>query len=121
MPKKKSALATVLVVVGVIAIAAALIISKSLNSGTGVSASVAQCIGSHSQVYVQLGCSHCTEQENLFGDNWQYVNATDCYYNPSACNAITQNGYYSTPTWIINNKTYPGVQSVDKLKQLTGC
>ncbi len=120
MPKKSS-IATIIIILGVIAVAATIIISKSLVSGSGVSSQLAQCIGSHSQVYVQLGCSHCTEQENLFGDNWQYVNATDCYYNPSACSAITQNGYYSTPTWIIKNQTYQGVQSVDKLKQLTGC
>jgi len=119
---KKSSLATILVVVGVLAIAIALIISKSMNSGTGVSPQLAKCIGAHSHVYTLTGCSHCIEQESLFGDNWKYTNSTNCNNDPQACNVIVDStGYIHTPTWIINNQSYIGVQSIDKLKELTDC
>ena len=83
-----------------------------------VSVDVAKCIGSNSQLYVQLGCHFCAEQEQIFGDSWKYLNVTDCYYNASLCNSLNIQG---TPTWIVNGTKYLGVQSIDKLKQLTGC
>lgn len=120
---KKNHLYTIVVVVGALILAGVLIYFKSLNAGSsnGVSEQLAKCIGQHSHVYTQLGCSHCAVQEALFGDSWKYMNDTDCYYTPKACSVIVQNGYYSTPTWIINNNTYKGIQTVDTLKNLTGC
>ena len=120
--RKKSSVATILVIIGVVAIAAAIIISKISSAGSGVSSELAQCISSHSTVYIQLGCHFCAQQEQLFGDNWKYLNVVDCYYTPEKCNVIIDDqGYIHTPTWIINNQSYPGVQSIETLKQLTGC
>ena len=117
MKSKKNALITVLIIVVILAIAGVIIYIKS-NSNSAVSAQLAQCIGSHSQIYVQLGCHFCAEQEALFGDSFKYLNSTDCYYNASICNQL---GISGTPTWIINGKQYLGVQSIDQLKNLTGC
>jgi hypothetical protein len=77
---------------------------------------IAKCIGSKAVLYTQLGCHACEIQEDLFGENYQYLNVIDCWYEREKCTDIT-----ATPTWIIKNKKYEGVQSIEKLKELTGC
>lgn len=78
----------------------------------------AKCIGSKSTLYTQLGCSHCKTQEEMFGENYQYLRTVDCFYNREEC---TKGNITGTPTWIIKGKEYVGVQTIDKLKELTGC
>lgn len=112
--KFKKSWITFFVILAVVIIAYFILTGRT-NSPTA-SASVAQCIGNKSAVYVQLGCSACKAQEDMFGNNYKYVNSTDCFYFPEKCQNIT-----ATPTWIINGKTYIGVQNIDNLKNLTGC
>ena len=78
----------------------------------------AKCIGAKSVLYVQLGCSHCKDQEEMFGDNLQYLNTVDCFYQREIC---TSENITGTPTWIIKGEQYVGVQSIEQLKTLTGC
>lgn len=118
MVKKKDWI-TWIVILAVVIIAGVIIYFQiKNNSNNSVSANLAECIGTNSQLYVQLGCSHCETQENYFRGTLQYLNVTDCYYNASICNSA---GIQGTPTWIINGTRYLGVQSISKLKQLTGC
>jgi hypothetical protein len=77
---------------------------------------IIQCIGEKSTLYVQLGCSHCKTQEELFGENLKYINLVDCFYETEKCEEIL-----ATPTWMIKGKQYTGVKSIDKLKELTNC
>ena len=77
---------------------------------------VAKCIGKNSVLYIQLGCSACKVQEDMFGENYQYLNKIDCFFEQDKCTDIT-----ATPTWLIKGKKYEGVQSIEKLKELTGC
>jgi len=77
---------------------------------------ISKCIGSNSVLYSRLGCHFCKVQEDIFGENYQYLNVIDCFFDESKCGDIT-----STPTWIIKGKKYEGVQSFPKLKELTGC
>ncbi len=79
---------------------------------------VVECIGEKSILYVQLGCSHCEEQEELFGDNLQYLNIIDCFYEYDLCQKA---GVAGTPTWKIKGELYSGVKTVDELRELTGC
>ncbi len=79
---------------------------------------VTKCIGGNSVLYTQLGCPACETQERTFGDNYQYLNIIDCFYNQEACIEET---IQATPTWIINEQSYRGVQSIEKLQELTGC
>jgi glutaredoxin len=81
---------------------------------------VARWIGEHSIIYTQTGCSHCIEQENLFGDNWKYLNSVDCVSSPKNTQACINANITVTPTWVINGKQYMGVHSIDTLKTLTG-
>ena len=44
------------------------------------------------------------------------LNVIDCFYEQEKCTNIQY-----TPTWIINGQKYEGFQSIEKLKELTGC
>lgn len=77
---------------------------------------VSKCIGHNSVLYTRLGCHFCEVQQDMFGENYQYLNVMDCFFDEAKCIDIS-----STPTWIIKNKQYVGVQTIAKLKKLTGC
>ena len=115
---KKKTIST-LITVFIILILASLILwsffKKPQNSTTE---ELTKCIGENSILYVQLGCTHCETQEEMFGENYKYLNVVDCVYEEEKCiNA----GIKATPTWIIKNKVYEGFQTKDKLKEITGC
>lgn len=109
---EKKSWVTFIVIIAVIILA---VILMNKSSG-GISKKTTICIANNSKVYVQLGCHACENQEKLFGDTYQYLNVTDCFYERDKCSDIQ-----ATPTWIINEKKYVGVQSLEKLKELTGC
>jgi len=85
-----------------------------------VSAQAAQYIGNHSIVYVQAGCVHCKDQEDLFGDNWKYITALDCIASQANTQICISQNITGTPTWVINGRQYIGVQSIQTLENLTG-
>ena len=76
------------------------------------------CVGENSVLYVKLGCPACEKQKEMFGEFYQYLTIIDCSNNLQECMDAEIIG---TPTWIINEKLHPRVQSIEKLKQLTGC
>ena len=108
---KKRLWITIAIIIGVI-IFSILIISR----GNGISKQTAMCIGQNSELYVQLGCNACESQKKIFGENIQYLTIIDCWYERVKCSEIQH-----TPTWIINGEKYIGVQSIEELKELTGC
>jgi glutaredoxin len=69
-------------------------------------------------MYGAVWCGHCKEQKDMFGESFKYVSYVECPDNQVLCEQMGVTGY---PTWIINGVSYPGVQSFDKLKELTGC
>ena len=109
---KKNNLITVIIILAIIAFAIFILVKPS----SGVSKQTAICIADKSLLYIQLGCHACANQEKLFGNSYQYLNKIDCWFERDKCSNIT-----ATPTWIINNQTYIGVQSIEKLRELTGC
>jgi len=118
---EKEKIITLSIVVFILLIAGTIIYSK--NIGLTVkdtpSEEIARYIGQHSVLYVQLGCIHCKEQEDLFGANVRYLNIVD-YFKEEDKQKFIDAGIEYTPTWIINNQKYEGVQSIEKLKELTG-
>ncbi|GAI66250.1 unnamed protein product, partial [marine sediment metagenome] len=54
----------------------------------------------------------------ILGDYADYFEIIDCSTNIDECRKYEITG---VPTWIINEKKYPGVQSIKQLKELTGC
>jgi len=109
---KKNNLITFVIIIAII-IFAFFAINKSSPETTE---EIAKCIGENSVLYTQLGCSHCEEQEEMFGDHLQYLNVIDCFYERDKCDEII-----ATPTWIIDGEKYEGVQTIEKLQELTGC
>ena len=78
-----------------------------------------RCIGERAKLYSQIGCHYCVEQEELFGENIKYIDNFICNSdNWKTCQEI---GIMGTPTLIINGQKYPGLKSIEKLKELTGC
>ncbi len=108
---KKRTLITLAIILGVIILSAII-----LSRGNGVSKETTMCIANHSQLYTQLGCHACETQEKMFGENYQYLNVIDCWFEKEKCSEIQY-----TPTWIIKGEKYTGVQSIKKLKELTDC
>ncbi|HIJ01189.1 TPA: hypothetical protein HA363_00925 [Candidatus Woesearchaeota archaeon] len=85
----------------------------------------AQCLTEKgAKFYGATWCPHCTNQKELFGDSFKYVVYVECADkdNPQVqtpeCEAAGISGY---PTWIINDKQYPGEQTLEGLAKLTGC
>lgn len=73
--------------------------------------------------YVAWWCPHCHEQKQLFGkEAYEEIKHIECDTQgkdprPDLCQAAGVQGY---PTWQINGKLYPNVQSLDKLAQISG-
>jgi len=118
MNKATNSLITTLVVLGVLV--GAFFIIRGNTTGATVSEEVAKYIGEHAVLYVQTGCIHCKEQEDLFGENVKYLHIFDCAANTDNALVCNLAGITATPTWIINGERYVGVQSIEKLKELTG-
>lgn len=101
-----------------------------LKPASDTDAETAKCIGEKATLYIQLGCSHCQDQEELFGNSFQHIKSVDCFFERDKCLNISyinsdtgtrQNGIVGTPTWIIDDTGYVGVQTIEQLKTLTGC
>jgi hypothetical protein len=91
-----------------------LIINKNNNPET--SEEIAKCIGRNSVLYTQLGCHACEKQEEAFGEKYQYINVVDCFYEKNKCAGII-----ATPTWVIKGEQYKGLQTIQRIKDLTSC
>ncbi|MBK1988780.1 vitamin K epoxide reductase family protein [Sphaerospermopsis aphanizomenoides BCCUSP55] len=73
--------------------------------------------------YVAWWCPHCHEQKLLFGQEaYKEINHVECA-SPGNPNLQTQDciaaKIESYPTWIINGKTYSGVQNLNELSNIS--
>lgn len=89
------------------------------DGGNGTLDKFAKCISlKGATMYGAEWCPHCQEQKKMFGDSFKYVSYVECPENQVLCEQVGIEGY---PTWIINGVKYPGAQSLETLKELTGC
>ena len=107
---------TLIIVVAIVVIA--IFIINYPTSIQSIDCDVACCIGENSVMTVLKGCIACNKQKELFGNVIEDLNIIYCDDNGQFC---ADNEIIAVPTWIINNEKYVGVQSIDKLKELTGC
>ncbi len=117
MKKSMERFITAIVIIAILGFSVYIIFNKPASQ---ISAETVKCIGQNSVLYTQTGCSHCADQEALFGDNLQYLNIIDCLKDGNMQKCIDAK-IEGTPTWIIKNQSYVGVQTIEKLKELTGC
>jgi len=104
------------ILITVILLSAILFIITKPEKEYNTTKEIAECIGNKATLYVQLGCSHCEEQEKLFGENLEYIPTIDCFFEIEKCEGIT-----ATPSWKIGNEKIIGVQTIEELQGLTGC
>jgi glutaredoxin len=96
-----------------------LLVIAGCAKGPGKYDSFAQCLTEKgAAMYGTEWCSHCKNQKELFGNSFQYIYYADCDKRKQECVDAGIEGY---PTWIINNESYSGEQSLEKLAALTGC
>ena len=96
---------------------------KSNIAGNAISSGeydeFAQCLTEKGiKMYGTDWCSYCQKQKDLFGSSFNYIDFVDCDKDKQECLSAGVRGY---PTWKINGENYPGLQSLDKLAQLSGC
>ncbi|MFC1734085.1 hypothetical protein ACFL6I_27590, partial [candidate division KSB1 bacterium] len=84
----------------------------------GPSIDTVKCIGSKSTIYISTGCHVCAQQEELFGENFKYLNIVNCFIEGEKC---SQANVTRVPTWMINGEMMTGLQSIEKLINLAGC
>jgi len=111
--KRKTRLSLTIIIILIVIFLSVLVLQKPKPT---ISEELTKCIGKNSELYTQLGCHACEIQEDLFGENYRYLTIIDCFYEQDKCMKIQY-----TPTWIINGKEIAGVQSIETLKELTGC
>lgn len=69
------------------------------------------------KVYGNDACQYTTKQRNMFGSSQQYLNYMKCV-GGIECDIKKVR---ITPTWEINGTMLEGVQSFEKLAELSGC
>lgn len=77
-----------------------------------------QCIADNSKLIVSKTCGHCATQKDMLGEHLDKFDLLYVDENPGLWDEYNLKG---VPTWVIGENTYSGVQSIDKLKELTGC
>lgn len=88
------------------------------NGDIGPGAETVKCIASKSTIYISTGCVACKAQEELFGDNFKYLNIVNCLVEGQKC---SQANVTKVPTWFIQGQRIEGVQQIENLINLTGC
>lgn len=109
-PKKKKPITLFIALIIVIGISYMI---YSYNASPGKYDSFAKCLAEKSVMYGAIEwCQYTKQQANMFGKSFKYINYKNFQQGPSI---------KITPTWIINDQRYEGVQSFEKLSTLTGC
>ena len=85
--------------------------------------SFAKCLSQNAKFYGAYWCPNCQNQKKLFGPSAKYISYIECDPNgenpePFLCIEKNIKGY---PTWEIRGQQLMGVQSLEKLSELSGC
>lgn len=115
MKNKKNGWMSLIIIILIIAFA----VYVKTRPSEGVSDDFAKCVGEKGILYVQIGCHYCTIQEEMFGGNSEYLDIFVC--NSDNWHTCQELDIMGTPTWIIEGVQYRGVQTIEELKNITGC
>jgi len=88
--------------------------------GGGPYKEFAQCLTKADVVmYGTDWCGHCTDQKEMFGDDFDYIEFVDCDFHSEECSEAGITGY---PTWLIDGEVLGrGSQTFDALAEASGC
>ena len=70
-------------------------------------------------MYGASWCGHCNNQKKLFGNDFKKINYIECHSSSGQTQICRDKKIRGYPTWIINNKLYPGYQTLEQLLDLT--
>lgn len=81
--------------------------------------SFAQCLTEKgATMYGSRFCSHCSDQKDMFGDSFQYIDYVECSEDKQAC---AEAGIRAYPSWVIDGDVVVGKQPLHKLAGLSMC
>jgi glutaredoxin len=118
MAKKDDNIKKITMIVIIIAIIAIIFLIYYIKGNGNASQTTIECIASKSQIVVSKTCSACAAQKQILAKDIDKFNIIYIAENPEL---FEQYNIRGVPTWIINNKTYVGVRSINELKQITNC
>jgi len=105
--------------IAIIVLAVVLLVIWGFSSKPeNIDVKVAKCIGERADLYTVYGCSVCDRQEELFGNNSQYLTIINCVDDTKKCREV---GIETVPTWIVNGEKYVGFKSYEFVRAITGC
>ena len=96
----------------------------STNAKPGKYDDFAKCLTEKGvKEYGAFWCPKCAEQKKMFGKSFKYVTYVECdargnNAQPELCREKGITGY---PTWEIENKLIPGIQSLENLARESSC
>lgn len=117
MSKLKNTLITAGIIIGVISLALAVIYIQSKDTDIP-SEEFVKCLGESSVLYVNSGCPHCKIQKKKFGDTLEFLTIVDCTVDMDKC---IKEGIIHVPTWVFEEISLRGVQTIGQLKNITWC
>jgi len=84
----------------------------------------AKCLTTNGvKMYGAYWCPHCTNQKQMFGGSWQYVNYIECALpDGGQAKTCSQAGIVGYPTWEFQDgKKISGELSLEQLSQYSNC
>ena len=98
---------------------------SALAGGSGSYDSFAKCLTDNEvKFYGAYWCPHCTNQKEMFGKSFKYINSVECSLpnNAGQTKECTDAGIKGYPTWEFKDKQrMSGELSFEQLSQLSGC
>jgi len=95
-------------------------LGSSSISSSAVKISAEECIAGKATLYFLSTCPVCKEQKQVLGNSFDKLNTVDCGSESETIKCYNA-GITSVPVWIIDGKRIKGVQTIEQLKELTGC
>ena len=115
--KLKKRATTVSLVILIIAALGALFFV--MGSASGKYDGFARCLKEKGAViYGDDFCEFTKRQMGMFGSSFGYLNYVKCAENSALCES---KGVSVTPTWEVGGSMYSGVQTFEKLSEVSGC
>jgi len=82
----------------------------------------AQCLSEKNvKFFGAYWCTNCDKQKQLFGSSIKYVNYIECDLNGQESPSCIDKNIKGYPTWEIGGEQYLGIQTLEKLSELSGC
>ena len=121
MSKLKGSLIMIGIIVGVMSLALASIYIQSKIQSEDIdfpSKEFVKCLGDSAVLYISTGCPHCEVQKQKFGDAVEFLTIVDCTDEMERC---VEAGINAVPTWVFEEISLRGVQTIGQLKNITWC